>query len=135
MPSFDIVSRVDLHEVSNAVDQANREIKTRYDFRGSSAHVEHNDIHISIRADDEYQISQIRDILELRLTKRGIDIRCLQFSEVRESGNNAQQEVTVRSGVDSDLARLLVKRIKNADFHLMWNGLKMMTPTYVFRHG
>jgi len=114
MPSFDIVSQVDWHEVSNALDQANREINTRYDFKGSGARIESNELQLVIHADDEYQIGQIRDILELRLTRRGVDIRSLEFGEIREAGSKAQQEVMVRSGIDSNFARSLVKRIKNS---------------------
>lgn len=113
MPSFDVVSRVDWHEVANAVDQANREVRNRFDFKGSDARVEQVESRLTIHADDEYRVGQVRDILESRLAKRGIDISCLAAKEVRESGGgSAQQEIIVRAGIDSDLARLLVKTIK-----------------------
>ena len=113
MPSFDVVSRVDWHEVANAVDQANREVRNRFDFKGSDARVEQVDSRLTIHADDEYRVGQVRDILEIRLARRGVDIGCLAAAEVRESsGGKAQQEITVRDGIYSDLARLLVKTIK-----------------------
>jgi hypothetical protein len=113
MPSFDVVSRVDWHEVANAVDQANREVRNRFDFKGSDARIEHVESRLMIHADDEYQVGQVRDILESRLARRGVDIGCLVAAEIRESsGGKAQQEITVRAGIDSDLARLLVKTIK-----------------------
>ena len=113
MPSFDVVSRVDWHEVANAVDQANREVRNRFDFKGSDARVEQADSRLMIHADDEYRVGQVRDILESRLARRGVDIGCLAAAEVRESsGGKAQQEITVRAGIDSDLARSLVKTIK-----------------------
>ena len=113
MPSFDVVSRVDWHEVANAIDQTNREVRNRFDFKGSDSRVEQADSRLMIHADDEYRVGQVRDILESRLAKRGIDIGCLAAAEVRESsGGKAQQEITVRAGIDSDLARSLVKTIK-----------------------
>jgi hypothetical protein len=115
MPSFDIVSRVDWHEVANAVDQANREVRNRFDFKGSDARVEQADSRLMIHADDEYQVGQVRDILESRLARRGVNIDCLAPAEVRESsGGKAQQEIIVRAGIDGDLARLLVKTIKTS---------------------
>ena len=113
MPSFDVVSRVDWHEVANAIDQTNREVRNRFDFKGSDSRVEQADSRLMIHADDEYRVGQVRDILESRLAKRGIDIGCFASAEVGESsGGKAQQEITVRAGIDSDLARSLVKTIK-----------------------
>ena len=113
MPSFDVVSQVDWHEVANAIDQTNREVRNRFDFKGSDSRVEQADSRLMIHADDEYRVGQVRDILESRLARRGVDIGCLAAAEVRESsGGKAQQEITVRAGIDSDLSRLLVKTIK-----------------------
>ena len=113
MPSFDVVSRVDWQEVTNAVDQANREVRNRFDFKGSDSRVDKNEPKLVLHADDEYRVGQVRDILEVRLAKRGIDIGCLAMEEVRESsGGKAQQEITVRSGIDVDLARNVIKAIK-----------------------
>ena len=113
MPSFDVVSQVDWHEVANAINQTNREVRNRFDFKGSDARVEHANSRLTIHADDEYQVGQVRDILDSRLARRGVDIGCLAAAEVRESsGGKAQQEITVRAGIDSDLSRFLVKTIK-----------------------
>ena len=113
MPSFDVVSQVDWHEVTDAIDQTNREVSNRFDFKGSDARVVQNSEKLIIHGDDEYRIGQVKDILEIRLTKRGIDIRCLSVSAVRESGGGkAQQELTVRAGIDSVLAKKLVQIIK-----------------------
>ncbi len=113
MPSFDIVSQVDWHEVTNAIDQTNREVSNRFDFKGSDARVAQDGESLIIHGDDEYRIGQVKDILEIRLTKRGIDIRCLLASAVRESsGGKAQQEVKVRAGIDGGLAKKLVQVVK-----------------------
>jgi len=115
MPSFDVVSRVDWQEVTNAVDQANREVRNRFDFKGSDARVDKNEPKLVIYADDEYRVGQVRDIVEVRLSKRSIDIGCLAMGEVRESSSGkAQQEITVRSGIDVDLARKVIKLIKGS---------------------
>ena len=113
MPSFDIVSQVDWHEVTNAIDQTNREVSNRFDFKGSDARVAQDGESLIIHGDDEYRIGQVKDILEIRLTKRGIDIRCLLASAVRESsGGKAQQELKVRAGIDGVLAKKLVQVVK-----------------------
>jgi hypothetical protein len=113
MPSFDVVSRVNWHELANAVDQANREVRNRFDFKGSDARVEQVESHLTIHADDEYRVGQVRDILESRFAKRGVDIDCLKMGEVRESsGGKAQQSILIQTGISSDLARSLVKKIK-----------------------
>lgn len=114
MPTFDIVSEVDLHEVSNAVDQANREIGTRFDFKGSDARVEQNEAVLTLRGENEFQLRQILDILHNKLAKRGVDIAALQEGEVTTSGQKASLEITVRQGIDQDTARQLVKQIKAA---------------------
>jgi hypothetical protein len=115
MPSFDVVSEVDVQEVRNAVDQANREISTRFDFKGSDARVEHNDARLVVYADDEFKVNQAREVLVAKLAKRKVDIGCLDAGKVEKaSGDTARQEIAVRQGIDTDLARLLVKRIKEA---------------------
>ncbi len=115
MPSFDVVSEVDAHELANAVNQANREVSNRFDFKGSDARVEHKESLLTIFADDEFKVGQVRDILDTKLVKRGIDIGCLQAAEVKERGaGKAQQDITVRSGIDTALAKSLVKKIKGA---------------------
>ncbi len=113
MPSFDVVSEIDEHELANAIDQANREVSNRFDFKGSDARVEYADPVLTIFADDEFKVTQVRDILDIKLSKRGIDIACLEPKEVEErGGGKAEQKITVRSGIDSVLAKNLVKKIK-----------------------
>ncbi len=114
MPSFDIVSEVDMHELSNAVDQSNREISNRYDFKGTGAVVELENNTITLRAQSEFQIRQMMDILAQKLTKRGVDIAALEEGRIEEAGNKATQVITVRQGIDTDTARKIVKQIKDA---------------------
>ena len=114
MPSFDVVSEVDKHELTNAIDQTNREVTNRFDFKGTNARVERNDNALTIIATAEFQITQIVDILQGRMTKRGIDIDCLDFQEVTESNNEARQNVVVREGIEKDIARKMIKLIKDS---------------------
>lgn len=114
MPSFDVVSEVDMHEVTNAVDQANREVGTRFDFRGTNARYERVESVVNMAAESEFQLQQMLDILQTKLTRRGVDIACLDIGEVETTGTQARQSVTVRQGIDTDLARSLVKRIKGS---------------------
>ena len=113
MPSFDIVSEVVWYEVGNAIDQANREIKNRYDFKGSDAQIEQAEAVLTILADDEYKVGQALDILEIKLAKRVVDVGCLDRGLVEERGaGKAQQKIQIRHGIDTELARSLVKEIK-----------------------
>lgn len=112
MPSFDIVSEYDPHEAANAVDQANREVSTRFDFKGTGANYAYNDGVITSRAEVEFQLQQMLDILRGKLTKRGVDIDCLEISDPQASGKTATQVITLRQGLDTPLAREIVKRIK-----------------------
>jgi len=112
MPSFDIVSEVNLHEVGNAVDQTNREVGTRFDFKGSDAEAVQNKDNLTLHAENEFQLRQVLDILHKKMAKRGIDIAALKESPVQTSGNRASMAITVRQGIDQDTARLLVKNIK-----------------------
>ena len=114
MPSFDIVSEIDLHELTNAVDQANREIGNRFDFKGTDSRIEKSDTTLKLVAPTEFQVDQMRDILQAKLAKRGIDVRSLDPGKVVESINEAQQEIVVRQGIDKELARKLVKLIKDS---------------------
>lgn len=114
MPSFDIVSEVDLHEITNAVDQANREVANRFDFKGTDARIEQTEHILTLHADNEFQVKQVLDILHLKLSKRGIDIAALVEGEIVSSGNKARLELTVRHGIDQDTARSLVKQIKSS---------------------
>ena len=112
MPSFDVVSEVDLHEVTNAVDQTNREVGNRFDFKGSDARVEQNEAALTLYVDNEFQIRQVLDILYTRMSKRGIDVAALSSGQVQTSGTKASLAVTVQQGIDQDAARKLVKKIK-----------------------
>ncbi len=114
MPSFDTVSEVDHHELSNAIDQANREIGTRYDFKGSGARIEQTDNQLSLNAESEFQIKQMTPILQEKMSKRGIDVSCLEFSDIVEMNKRASQQVLVREGLDQDLARKIVRLIKDS---------------------
>ncbi len=114
MPSFDVVSEVDKHELTNAVDQATRELSTRFDFKGSKARFERSDNVITIIAEGEFQVKQLLEILQNKLTKRGIDIDCLDYGTVSQNLAEARQPVTVREGVDKDTARAVLKLIKES---------------------
>ncbi len=114
MPSFDIVSEVDLQEVRNAVDQANRVIDTRFDFKGVNARFEHNENEIKLEAEQEFQLQQMLDILREKLAKRGVDVKALDVKEPQTSLNAARQQVLVQQGIESDVAKKIVKEIKNA---------------------
>jgi len=113
MPSFDIVSEFEMHEAVNAVDQANREINTRFDFKGSNAKFEQNKDVVTMTAEAEFQLQQMYDILQTRMNRRGIDITCLELGEIEKLGKQVKQNVTLRQGLDSDLARKIVKMIKD----------------------
>ncbi|SFK32417.1 YajQ family cyclic di-GMP-binding protein [Methylophaga sulfidovorans] len=114
MPSFDIVSEVDKHELANAVDQTNRELKNRFDFRGTDARVEQSDKVLTMHADSDFQLDQLLDILRLKLVKRGVDVSCLEIKDSVGNGKMRKQDVLVREGVDKDLSRTIVKLIKES---------------------
>ena len=114
MPSFDVVSEVDMHEVTNAVDQANREVSTRFDFKGSNAKYEKTDAVIALQAQSDFQLKQMLDILQTKLAKRGVDIACLQVDTPEIMGKEARQKVTLRQGLDTVLSKKLVKLIKDS---------------------
>ena len=114
MPSFDTVSEVDHHELSNAIDQANREIGTRYDFKGSGATIEQAGNALTLCAESEFQINQMAPILKEKMSKRGIDVSCLELSDIVEMNKKARQQVLVREGLDKDLARNIVKLIRDS---------------------
>jgi uncharacterized protein YajQ (UPF0234 family) len=115
MPSFDIVSKVNAVEVRNAVDQTNKEVTNRFDFKGSDARVEQAELVLTVFGDDEFKLGQVRDVLNGKLTKRAVDVRCLEIGEVvKIAGNKVKQAVTVRTGVDQDRAKQIVKLIKDS---------------------
>jgi hypothetical protein len=112
MPSFDIVSEVDKHELTNAVDQANREVGNRFDFRGTDAKVEQSDKLLTMHADSDFQLDQLQDILRMKLVKRGIEVSCLELKDPVGNGKMRKQEIIVREGLDKDTSRIIVKEIK-----------------------
>ena len=117
MPSFDIVSEVDKQELRNAVDQANKEITNRFDFKSSDARVEMAEYVLTAFADDDFKLGQVLDVLTGKLTKRAIDVRCLDKGKVEKiSGNKVKQQVTIKTGVESELAKKIVKLIKDSKF-------------------
>jgi uncharacterized protein YajQ (UPF0234 family) len=114
MPSFDVVSELDSHEVTNAVDQANRELSQRFDFKDTGAVFELNDLTVAVKAQVEFQLKQMLEILKLRLAKRGIDVMCLEIKDPVVNLAAATQEVILRQGIDADTARLIVRLIKDS---------------------
>lgn len=113
MPSFDIVSKVDIQEVDNAVNSSLKEVGQRYDFKGSNCSIERVDDEITVKADDNYKLEQIHDILKTHFTRRKIDAKSLEFGKVEmASGNSVRQKIKVRQGVDSDTAKMIIKEIK-----------------------
>ena len=114
MPAFDIVSEIDQHELTNAVDQANREIGNRFDFRGTDARVEQSDKILTIHADSDFQLDQVLDILRMRLVKRKIEVSCLEVKDSVGNGKMRKQDVIMREGIDKDLSRKIVKLIKES---------------------
>lgn len=114
MPSFDVVSEVDSHELANAVDQANREVSQRFDFKDTGANYELADHLIILHAQVDFQLKQMLDILKLKLTKRGIDIVCLEPGEPEIALNAATQQLVLLHGIDSDSGRKLQRLIKDS---------------------
>jgi uncharacterized protein YajQ (UPF0234 family) len=114
MPSFDIVSNIDQHEVTNAVDQANREINTRFDFKDTNARLELGKEGITLIAPTDFQLKQVDEILRNKLTKRQIDIRSLKYKEVNTNLSEAKQLVEVKQGIEQDNAKKIIKLIKDA---------------------
>ncbi len=114
IPSFDVVSDFNTHEASNGVDQANREVKTRFDFKGTGSKFELDQQMITLTTQSDFQLKQMLDILRQKLSKRGIDIGCLEEQEAQFNGSEARQNVLMRKGIESDLARKLVKKIKTS---------------------
>ncbi len=112
MPSFDVVSEVDIQEVRNAVDQANREVGTRFDFKGVEASFELKESSVLLSAEQEFQLGQMMDILRQKLVKRGVDIACMEIADPEVSLNASRQTVTIRQGIEGDLAKKMVKAIK-----------------------
>jgi uncharacterized protein YajQ (UPF0234 family) len=117
MPSFDIVSEINQVEVSNAVDQSNKEISNRFDFKGSDARVDitADEKTLIAYADYDFKLGQVRDVLTGKLAKRGIDIRCLELGKIEKiSGNKVKQDIALRVGIEQDLGKKIVKLVKDS---------------------
>jgi cyclic-di-GMP-binding protein len=114
MPSFDVVSEVEKHELTNAVDQACRELSNRFDFKSTNARFELSDFVITLHAPSAFQLGQMMDILRGRISARGIDVRCLDAAAPIENLGGARQNVTVQQGIDQPTAKQLVAAIKAA---------------------
>jgi cyclic-di-GMP-binding protein len=115
MPSFDVVCKPDLIELRNAVDQVNKEIGTRFDFKGSDSKVELNEDTLLVHADDDFKLEQVAEIIRTKCAKRGVDVRFLTFDKKEKvSGDRIKQTVLVKNGLDKDLAKQVVKEIKES---------------------
>jgi cyclic-di-GMP-binding protein len=114
MPSFDVVSELDLHEVRNGVDQARRELETRFDFRGVEASFELEEAVITMTSEAEFQVKQMYDILRLKLTKRGVDISCIELKDPEINLARCKQVVILRQGIDADAARKIQRAVKDS---------------------
>jgi len=112
MPSFDVVSEIDHHELANAVDQANREVTTRFDFKGTDSSYELTDAVITMKTESDFQLDQMLDVLYSKMTKRGIDLDAVELGEPVIMAKTATRTVTVREGIDTELAKKIVKEIK-----------------------
>jgi uncharacterized protein YajQ (UPF0234 family) len=112
MPSFDVVSEFDAHEATNAIDQANREVNTRFDFKGTGSKFVLEESVVNLTSQSDFQLQQMLDILRQKLSKRGIDVACMKEEEPEMSGKEARQKVILRQGIEAQLARDLVKKIK-----------------------
>ena len=115
MPSFDVVSEANMVEVHNAVDQANKEIGTRFDFRGSDARVDQKEHELTVFADSEFQLGQVKDVLNNKMAKRKVDIRFMDEGKIEKiSGDKVKQVVTIKNGIQGDSAKKIVKLVKDS---------------------
>ncbi|RJG05574.1 YajQ family cyclic di-GMP-binding protein [Noviherbaspirillum cavernae] len=115
MPSFDVVSEANTVEVKNAVDQANKEISTRFDFKGSDARVEQKERELTAFADSEFQLNQVRDVLTGKMTKRNVDVRFLDMGKIEKiGGDKVKQVIKIKNGIESDAAKKIVRIIKDS---------------------
>lgn len=112
MPSFDVVSEVDMHELTNAVDQANKEVGTRFDFKGTYASFELAQHDITLTGESKFQVGQMLDIFRIKLSRRGVDVDCMDVQQAEESGLKVRQKVIIKEGLDSESAKKITKAIK-----------------------
>jgi uncharacterized protein YajQ (UPF0234 family) len=113
MPSFDVVSELDKHQVTNAIDQCNRVITNRFDFKGVDASFDYADKAVTLRAEADIQVQQMLDILRQTLIKCGIDLACMQIKDMEHSGKTVKQAVLLREGIEQELAKKIIKLIKD----------------------
>jgi uncharacterized protein YajQ (UPF0234 family) len=113
MPSFDIISEFDMHEATNAVDQASKEVTTRFDFKGTNSSVEMTEDKVVMISESTFQLQQIFSIVCAKLSRRGIDIACMELGDAKGSGKLMRQEITLKQGLDSPTAKKIVKLIKD----------------------
>jgi len=115
MPTFDVVCEANMIEVKNAVEQANKEISTRFDFKGSDSRLEHKDTELTVHADDDFKLGQVKDVMVSKMAKRNVDVRFLDYGKVEKiGGDKVKQVITIKKGVSGDLAKKIVKTIKDA---------------------
>jgi cyclic-di-GMP-binding protein len=115
MPSFDVVCEANMVEVKNAVEQSNKEISTRFDFKGSDSRVEQKERELTMFADDDFKLAQVTDVLVNKMSKRGVDVRFLDYGKIEKiGGDKVKQIVTVKKGVSGDLAKKIVKLVKDS---------------------
>jgi cyclic-di-GMP-binding protein len=114
MPSFDVVSELNHHEVENAVDQASRELDSRFDFKGTDARFEREGTAVTLEAPADFQLKQMLEILKLKLTKRGIDLVCLEIKDPEVNLARARQQVVLREGIDAEAARKIQRAVKDS---------------------
>jgi cyclic-di-GMP-binding protein len=112
MPSFDVVSEVDKHELTNAVDQANKEVTTRFDFKGTDAKFEQVGNDVTLTGDSIFQLGQMLDIFRIKLSRRGVDVDCMDVQAAEETGLKVKQKVVIKEGLDSESAKKITKLIK-----------------------
>ncbi len=115
MPSFDIVSELDKPEIKNAVEQANKEVANRFDFKGSDARIEQAELALTVFADDDFKLDQVQEVLNAKLIKRGVDIRCMELGKIEKvSGNKVKRIATLKSGLETELSKKIVRLLKDS---------------------
>src|ERR1700758_5356972 len=115
MPSFDVVCEADMVEVKNPIEQSNKEISTRFDFKGSDSRVEQKEHELTMFADDEFKLGQVKDVLVNKMSKRSVDVRFLEYGKIEKiGGDKVKQVVTVKKGVSGDLAKKIVRLVKDS---------------------